>query len=109
MAQQTKAVQPKGVALLGLAQGFEEGGAVGVVAEHGWAIVAPVPCVVHEPIGHDSRLASHPSQRAVGRVRQQKNELTPLSPRPGDMILTSQPRGDQDSDDGYLYGARRAR
>ena len=42
-------------------------------APHGWAVVAPLPCVGDEPIGHESRRASHqPSRRAVGPVRRQK-------------------------------------
>src|SRR5437667_9075794 len=63
MAQQTRAVQLKVIALLGLAQGFEEGGAVGVVAQHGLVVVAPVPWVVDAPIGPESRLASHQPRR----------------------------------------------
>ncbi len=35
------------------AQGFDEAGAVRVVAPHGLAVVAPVPCVGDEPIGHE--------------------------------------------------------
>jgi len=65
--------------LLGLAQGFAEGRTVRVIAQHGWPVVVPVPCVRDEPIGHKSRLASpRPSRRAVGAVRQQKNERTPF-------------------------------
>jgi hypothetical protein len=68
ISQQLMTVQPKGVALLGLAQGVEEGGAVRVVAQGGWVVVALVACVVNDPIGHESRLASHhPSLRVSAR------------------------------------------
>jgi len=35
IVQETRVVQPNGVALLGLVWGFEEGGAVRIVAKHG--------------------------------------------------------------------------
>src|SRR5206468_3057935 len=69
-----------------------QGGAARVVAQHGWAAVAPVPCVEDEPSGHESRLASqHPSLLTVGPVRQQNNEVTAFSNKTTRRIASSSP------------------
>jgi hypothetical protein len=59
IGHQAVAVQPEGIALAGLSQSGEESVVVGLVAEDGSAVVAPVQGVVEQAIRDGSAQARH--------------------------------------------------